>query len=271
MATSLPSYVQRNNELLANSRTVLARFNRLKRFVTRENIEKTDPTHIQSRISTLKVMGKEELNRILYRFVKKYPIDEMALNRKFVLYALHKQPESSIDVLGRYYEDQLKIILAIWRSLPTGWSIYVKEHTNAIGDRSPGFYAQINNLPNAYIIDERASAAQLIKVAQAVFTISGTIAYEAALMKRPSFTFAPLFFNKLKYCRHVSIDDLKKCNDIQELIDETMKREDVDDRFIINDISFPGKFTDVYTDPDVLSKENLDKLEVAFYSLILIG
>ena len=261
-----PSYVARNNELIANAKTLRARLNRVKRFVTRENIDPTDPTHIQGRLDTLLVMGKEELNRVLYRTIDRLPIDAAALSRPFVLYALHKQPESSIDVLGRYYEDQFKLIHAIWRSLPVGWALYVKEHTNAIGDRGPTFYKQVNRLPNAYVIDETASASQLIKEARAVFTVTGTIAYEAALLGKPSFTFAPLFFNRLKWCNHIKLDDLRDCTDLEQLIESCCSRMEQDSFDVVPE-SYRGRFTDVYTDPTVLDPENLALLESAFLSL----
>lgn len=262
-----PSYVARNNELIANARTLRARLNRLKRFITRENIDPTDPTHIQGRLDSLRVMGKEELNRILYRTVDRLLLDAAALARPFVLYAMHKQPESSIDVLGRYYEDQFKLIHAIWRSLPPGWSIYVKEHTNAIGDRGPAFYKQINRLPNAYVIDEKASASKLIKEARAVFTVTGTIAYEAALMGRPSFTFASMFFNRLKWCTYIKLDDLREFPNLEQLIERSRERLE-EPQFDVVSESYEGRFTDVHTDPTVLNADNLDLLESAFLSLV---
>lgn len=265
--TAPPSYVQRNNELLANSRTLWARLARVKRFLTRENIDVTDPTHIQGRFDTLKVMGREELNRILYKFVHRTTVDDKVLGRRFVLYALHKQPESSIDVLGRYYDDQFQVIHSIWRSLPTGWSIYVKEHTNAIGDRPPAFYKRISKLPNAYIVDEKTSAAKLIAASQAVFTISGTIAYEAALMGRPSFTFAPVFFNQLNYCRRITLDNLRDCESLEDLLEELQASVNHSKYFDILKYSYAGDHTDVYTNPAVMSHENLSLLESAYISL----
>lgn len=261
-----PSYVARNNELIASSKTLRARLSRLKRFLTRENIDPTDPTHIQGRLSTLRVKGSEELNRVLYRFVERISVDNETLDRPFVLYALHKQPESSIDVLGRYYEDQFKLIHAIWRSLPSGWSIYIKEHTNAIGDRGPAFYKKINRLPNAYVIDEKSSAQQLIKAAKAIFTVTGTIAYEAALMGKPSFTFAPMFFNRLRLCTQITLDDLRNCTNLEQLIQHTNGASD-ENKLDIIPISYEGRFTDVYSDPTVLNTENIDLLESAFISL----
>lgn len=262
-----PAYVKRNDELLARARTLGARLQRIKRFVTRENISSSDPTHIQSRWATLKIVGTEELNRLLYCFVKRDIPDEAMLTQPFVLYALHKQPESSIDVMGRYYEDQWKLIHAIWRTLPAGWHLYVKEHSNAIGDRSLGFYHRIAALPNAHIIHERASAPALIRASQAVFTVTGTIAYEAALLGKASFTFAPMFFNRLAPCKAVTIDALRDCEDLRELIEASNPSATEDAEDYILSRSFRGTFTDAHTDPNVLLPDNVAKLVAAFLSL----
>jgi hypothetical protein len=262
-----PSYVKRNDELLAQARTLGARLSRIMRFVTRENISSSDPTFIQSRWATLKIAGTEEMNRMLYRFVKRKVLDGAMLTQPFVLYALHKQPESSIDVFGRYYEDQWKLIHAIWRSLPAGWHLYVKEHSNAIGDRSPGFYRRIAALPNTQIIHERASATALIRASQAVFTVSGSIAYEAALLGKKSFTFAPMFFNRFASCKSITIDALRDCGDLRELIDAPNPSAMADAEDYILSRSFLGNFTDVHTDPTVLRLDNVTKLIAAFCSL----
>jgi hypothetical protein len=267
IAADQPTYVKRNDELLAGAMTVRARLKRIKRFLTRENISKSDPTHIQSRYATLKIAGGEELNRILYRFVKRVPPDPELLSQPFVLYALHKQPESSIDVIGRYYEDQLKLIHSIWRTLPTGWYLYVKEHSNAIGDRTPDFYRQIAALPNTKLVHEKASAGKLIRASQAVFTVSGTIAYEAALLGKKSFTFVPMFFNKFECCKAITIDTLRNVKDLREVIEARNPAAISDAESYILSRSFRGMFTDVHSCPEVLHPDNVTQLVSAFYSV----
>ncbi len=266
--TSTPSYVKRNNELLAHAQSPLARLSRIKRFLTRENIDTKDPTLIQSRMATLKVAGGEELNRVLYRFVKRTPISDELLGRPFVLYALHKQPESSIDVIGRYYEDQAKLIEALWRSLPTGWWLYVKEHTNAIGDRPPAFYHRVQKLLNVEILDERASAKQVIAASQAVFTVSGTIAYEAALLGKLSFTFAPMFFNRFPRCSRISIDDLRNSVDLKDLVAKLGLEHASDASLFVLKNSISGSFTDVYSDPAVVSSINVKQVVDGFMRIV---
>lgn len=262
-----PSYLKRNDQLLKQARTISARFGRLRRFVTRERIDPRDPTHIQSRWHTLQTKGGEEIKRILYRFVSRQAVDQELLRTPFVLYAMHKQPESSIDVLGRYYEDQSALLLAIWRSLPPGWKLLVKEHTNAIGDRAPSFYRDLQRWPGLRFIDEKTPMPNLLERTQAVFTVSGTVAYEAALKGIPAFTFAPMFFNQFDRCQRITIDDLRAARDIKELIETMPPTNAATNDLVASEIlrhSFAGRFTDVVSDPTVLDPPNIENIVKAF-------
>lgn len=262
-----PSYVKRNDELLEKSKSLQARLSRVKRFFTRENIDSRDPTFVQSRVKTFQIAGSEELNRLLYRFTPRIDISTQMLGRPFILYALHKQPESSIDVLGRYYEDQAKLIHAIWRTLPSGWWLYIKEHSNAIGDRSQMFYRRLLRLPNVLLINEKEPAARLISACQAVFTVSGTVAYEAALLNKPSFTFAPMFFNSFPSCRQIGIDDLRDADDLRSLLPIFSSADTNDPKDYVLQHSFAGRFSDVRTDPSVLEQRNLECLISGFLAV----
>ena len=269
-----PAYLKRNDQLLKEAGTIQARLARLRRFMTRERIDPRDPTHIQSRWRTLQIKGGEEINRILYRFVHRQSVEDRVLDKPFVIYALHKQPESSIDVLGRYYEDQSALLLAIWRSLPVGWNLLVKEHTNAIGDRTPAFYRRLQRWPGLYFIDEKTPMPKLLERAQAVFTVSGTVAFEAALKGVPAFTFAPMFFNQFDRCQRITIEDLRAARDIAELIeampDTTAAANDAAAAEILRN-SFAGRFTDIVRDPSVLDVENVENVMAGFLALAHTG
>jgi hypothetical protein len=265
-----PSYLQRNNELIAQAQTLRGRLDRVKRFLTRENIHPEDPTVVHSRWNTLRVAGQEEWNRLQYQRVRRTPLSDEVLNRPFVLFALHKQPESSIDVFGRYYEDQAELIHAIWRSLPTGWWLYVKEHTNAIGDRPRSFYEALQRKPQLAVLDERIPASRLIPASRAVFTVSGTVAYEAAMQGVPALTFAPMFFNRFPSCHRITPDDLRDADDLRQIIakkkpGDTQSGSGPED-FVRNN-SFEGRFTDAFTDPGVLEAGNVALLIGAFRRL----
>lgn len=192
-----PDYLALNDRLLQKSRTLGARAGKVKRFFTRENIDPLDPTLIADRWLQFRLKTAEEWNKEAYRFVRREPFESIK-GQRFAFLALHKQPEASIDVLGRYVEDQLRNIENLWRRLPDGCLLAVKEHTNAIGDRSRAFYRGLQRLPGVVLVDERTDSHALCQEAEVTITVSGTVAYEAALMGKLAWTLAPTFFNRLK-------------------------------------------------------------------------
>jgi len=189
---------------------------RLKRFFSQKNIEKDHPSLVTNRYSRTRIALQEEANRLLYSLVHTHSIDHLN-DKKFVIYTLHMQPEASVDVVGAYYDNQLQNIINIWRILPEDWFLVIKEHSNAIGNRGLSFFRTVRKLRNAVIIKETASSHKLIDLCQLVFTVSGTIAYEAALKGKMAFTFGDIFFNKLKGCHKISLDHFRNFSNIKEL------------------------------------------------------
>ncbi len=201
------------------------RLNRIKRFISKENVSHNDPSVLYDFFQRLKRGIQEEWNKTTYHFVKKTRLIDLP-DRKKYLYTLHVQPEATIDVLGRYYNNQYQNILNIWKNLPEDSLLIVKEHRAGIGNRGFWFYTKILKLNNVYLISENEDSHNLIRNCEAVFTVSGTIAYEAALVDKPSFTFAPVFFNKLVNCHKLGLDDLVNCVNLQELISKKSLEND---------------------------------------------
>ncbi|MGN7381775.1 hypothetical protein [Paenibacillus sp. SAFN-117] len=118
-------------------------------------------------------------------------------SKPYVLYALHRQPEASIDVLGGSISNQLELIRALTRSIPSTHDLYVKEHSNNIGNNSMKLYKQLLSIPGVRLISPYSDSHSLLKRADLVVTVSGTIAYEAGLFGIPAISVANLFFNPL--------------------------------------------------------------------------
>ncbi len=131
----------------------------------------------------------------LLQIVLKPPYDRMG-DRPLVLYALHMQPESSIDVFGSYFADQVVLIEQIARSLPATHDLYVKAHPDDVDGRPLSFYRRLKTIPGVKIIDPRMDSRPLMRTCDLVFTVSGTIAYEAGLLQIPAITFARNFFQR---------------------------------------------------------------------------
>lgn len=245
------------------------RLNRIKRFISKENVSHNDPSVLYDFFQRLKRGIQEEWNKTTYRFVKKNRFIDLPEGNKY-LYTLHVQPEASIDVLGRYYNNQYQNILNIWKNMPDGHMLMVKEHRTGIGNRKFHFYNKISKLKNVYLISENEDPHYLIKKCKAVFTVSGTIAYEAALLEKPSFTFAPVFFNKLVNCHKLVFDDLVSCVNLQELIDKKsiennkkMNLEKFSKYVYLN--SYQGSWAPEFT--NTFSDKNINSLAISVMSL----
>jgi hypothetical protein len=121
----------------------------------------------------------------------------------FCLYALHTQPESSIDVSGSYFSDQTALITFIARSLPVSHRLYVKIHPTDVDGKPLAFYRKIAALPGVTLINYDVNSRDLIQRASIVFALTGTAGYEAGLLGKTVVTFARNFYNRMPtvhYC-----------------------------------------------------------------------
>jgi hypothetical protein len=256
-----PDYLAANDSALHRLRSIPVRLKRIKRFITGESRDSGDPTLINQRWMRLRVRAKEELNWELYRFVKRMPLAEVG-NRKFVFLALHKQPEASIDVIGRYYENQFTNTVNLWRITPDDWLVLVKEHSNAVGDRGLRFFTKLSRLPNLYFLREDEDSHEVIRRSELVVTVSGTVAYEAALLGKTAVTLAPTFFSRVSNCRHIDLEDFRKAQDIYDIVGRPTPAVTNLKAFVLKN-SFPGIISDPVANPRSMTPENILNVAVA--------
>lgn len=264
-----PAYLALNDKLLANKGTLRHSLKLIKNFVLRTNQDANDPTLYSSPSTQFRIRTTEIYNRFLFKkFISETKEDELPKDKKVILVTLHKQPEASVDVNGRYYENQLTLIINIWRIMPNDFILLVKEHSNAIGDRSLKFYKAIKKLRNTYLVNHKADSHKLIDISHSVFTISGTIAYEAALKGKNAFTFAPAFFNKMSGCDEVSWKDFKN-KSLTTLINNNKKGLSVNEfsNWLLEN-SFEGIMSDAFGDPRCMGQDNIKSLSAAFLTVI---
>lgn len=264
-----PKYLGLIDNILADNISVAGRLKRVKRFLSGENIEKNDPNVVTNKLTRFRIATREEINKSAYSLLRRVKFEQIE-NEKFIFFGFHKQPENSIDVHGRYYENQATTVLNLWRLLPAGWKLVVKEHTNAIGDRSYSFYKRILEHPNIILAHEKIDSKLLIEKSQLVVTVSGTMAYEAALMKKPAVTFAKVFFNGINHCRNVSLDDLLKYDSLTTLVSELNAQYDNRKEFseYLMRNTFDGYVSDYVTDLTVMEDTNVQKLSIGFLKLL---
>ena len=75
-------------------------------------------------------------------------------------------------------------------SLPSGYNLIIKEHTPNLGLKKRQFYKSLMKLPNVLIVNYLLPGPELVDNAEAVMTISGTAAVEAAERGKMAIVFA---------------------------------------------------------------------------------
>lgn len=144
-------------------------------------------------------------------FAKNKYFENPVEGEDYVYMPLHLIPESSVFVKASYYVDEANLIEQVSKSLPIGWKLYVKEHQAMLGERDVSFYEKIAQLHNVRVvqINYYKDPKPWITKAKGVVTITGTAAYEAALLGKKS-----IVFGEVPFCM---IDGITKINDFSLL------------------------------------------------------
>jgi hypothetical protein len=109
--------------------------------------------------------------------------------QRYAFFGLHMQPEASIDVFAYFFSNQLRVVELMSRSLPPTHALLVKLHKSDVPNYSNEYLARLARFPGVRLISPYADTHELIRNADLVFAIQGTIGLEAALLGRPVIMF----------------------------------------------------------------------------------
>ncbi|WP_417464357.1 hypothetical protein [Kordiimonas sp.] len=188
-------------------------------FLSLKNYDPEDPTwKSNTRLDKIKKNLAWMANRLSYRRVPKSGIEAIdACKGNSVIFPLHLQPELNIDTCGRYWDNQAETILKIWRQLGPDDKLFIKEHPVAIGNRGAGWYRRLLAYPNLELLHHAAPVDKILRKIDYVFTISGTMGLEAALMGGKVLCLAPTTYDRLENVVSPTISDLRGAQDISTL------------------------------------------------------
>lgn len=261
-----PYYFKRNSRISALDPRRLAGAIR-NRWSRRNIISGHGLTHHDA-VGRIRLAFDRTVNGFYLRRLCRYDNLETITGR-IAFYGLHVQPEASIDVLGSYFSDQLKLIKDIRRALPFDVTLVVKEHPNFLGIKSIGFFRELRRIPNVALVRHDVSSFDLYKRAALVLTVSGTTGYEAALLGIPVITFSPLYFEGLSA--------VHRCTDIttlqslaRKLLDGFKRDLPADCTFMENMVrqSYDAFWSDPNLYPCVTQPDNIEKLKNAFLEVL---
>lgn len=170
------------------------------------------------------------------------------LNKRFVYFPLHLQPEMTTDVLGGMYADQLLAIEKLRHMLPDDVLIYVKENPKQKEYmREQYFFQRLNTIPGTCLISRDIDTYTLMEHALFVATITGTAGWEAISGGKPVLIFGNVWYQNFPGVFRYS-DALKW----QDIVNANIKREAVEKAFQeLQKYTFPGVYLeDIAQDMD---------------------
>ena len=127
------------------------------------------------------------------RYVREHHLHRL----RYVFFPLHTEPEVSLLVYGRPYVNQIEIIRMLAMSLPIDTVLVVKEHPWMVGKRSLGAYQKMLDIPRVRFADPSLDARTLVKHADLVAVVTGSVDLEAAMLDKPVITFGDCPYNLL--------------------------------------------------------------------------
>lgn len=138
--------------------------------------------------------------------------DYAAYNKLF--FPVHLVPEATLLYFSPKYSNQLIVIEEIARYLPMNWVLVVKEHPSQPGFLLTQSYARLRRLySNVIYLKADISAHYLIQQSQAIFTITGTVGWEALVQQKAVFLLGNVFYDK-----HPSVMKLEDISEMQRYI-----------------------------------------------------
>ena len=149
---------------------------------------------------------------LMARRMRAHYISEERLRRtRYVFYPLHTEPEVSLLVYGRPFLNQIEVIRQLAISLPIDMQLVVKEHPWMVGKRTESFYRKLLNIPRVHLARPELQARDLITHASLIAVITGSVALEGVILRKPALTFGDCPFNALPPTM------VRRCADLREM------------------------------------------------------
>lgn len=202
-------------------------------------------------------------NRLSYYNDLRSVIDSKPdLEKKFIYFPLHFQPELTTMPMGGKYQDQILALEHLSSVLPDGWKIYVKDNPRQNrAMRGEVWFKRFKTIPNTVMIDPAFDTYTLIRKSQCVATITGTVGWEAITGGKTAITFGNPWYKKFEgiFEYRTDLNILEVC---KYEIDHNKIQKDIDRLSI--------KMSDIQIDLSGVDTTNFDFAanEMKFYEIL---
>lgn len=198
-----------------------------RKHIWNKNFEKYDSLYDFAEHKLISNITKRVRTKIYDRNLQKNSIKNVDLNRKYIYFPLHLQPEMTTDTIGGMYRDQLLAIEKISTIIPEDCYIYVKENPKQLFlTRSKFFFKRLFTIKNALLVDRSVNTYDLMRNSQFVATITGTAGWEAITGGKPVVIFGRIWYENFpgvfRYNDSLSFTDVVNYNINHENIEKKL-------------------------------------------------
>lgn len=139
-------------------------------------------------------------------FFKRYSDDQLR-DMRYVLLALHKDPELTLNFQAYVWASQYNTISTLCGALPDGFKLLVREHRSNTGRRPTQYYRDLASMPGLVFIDAFDDQFKYIRNADLVVTDNGSVGWEGVQLARPVITLADTYYDGAALSRRVRVHD----------------------------------------------------------------
>lgn len=113
------------------------------------------------------------------KFLNSIVQKNFSLEKNYIYFGLHLQPEKTTSNWGGKYNDQVLAIERLSKLIPEDWYIYVKENPKQTGFmRGKWFFERLRSIKNVVFVPKTANTYELQRNCQFASTITGTLGWE---------------------------------------------------------------------------------------------
>ncbi len=124
-------------------------------------------------------------------------LDDLEGRAPYIFFPLHFEPEVSIQVFGKSFQNQIEVVRNLALSAPMGTKVLVKEHPRSLGFRKWSYYKKLLDIPNVELVNPFLPSLEIVKKSTLVAVISGSIGLEAVICGKPTLVFGKVPYQML--------------------------------------------------------------------------
>jgi hypothetical protein len=189
-----------------------------------------------------------------------------------ILYPLQMQPEVNLDVWGHDHRDQVELLSHLCDRVDAGGGVLVvKPNPKSFHEMSDPLLDMLSRRKHAFRLSKSVRMEQVSDLCDLVVTVTGTVAIERLLSRRPVEVLSPDYARLLdlpQACRDLARSwelTAELCDDVRE------RMRSFDPLHVIRrlaDSSYPGEIAEPLAAPRVLREDNLVRVASSFQSFI---